>query len=541
MPSDAERMERRLQAAHSLLATAAGEGWLPPAAAGTLEALGQEARRMEADAVAGKPVIVGFFGGTGVGKSSLLNRLAGAEVARTGVVRPTSHEVSIYLHHSVQLSRLPADLPTEAVRVAFHRNDAGREILWIDTPDFDSTEHANRELTLRWLPHMDIVIYVVSPERYRDSRGWRWLLEQKQRHLWLFVMNQWDRGGDPRQLADFGALLHSAGFEDPAIYHTDCRSPERRAPDQFEELRRAVESLVAARAHEQLHLRRRHTLQARLGEMLRECAAALGDERAGAALRDGWRQIWADTASGLHAAMAARLRAQAIRALIDQELGRQEPLAGANWSWLWDEWADSLAGDAVEDLIIEAAVAGLPQTPLRQALQGVQKEFPGIVTMQARRQLHAALSQPGHRIQRLGYRLSGALALLLPLLASGWVGYETVVAYYLSTETHNGYLGSAFVWHSALLVAIAWALPYFLHRALRPSLERAARRALERSVDLALAHIAERVAEPLEAVLERRRQLRRELDLLAHAVETDSTQPFAPVPAKLARYLPVNQ
>ena len=33
-----------------------------------------------------RPLVVGLFGGTGVGKSSLLNRLADAEIARTGVV-----------------------------------------------------------------------------------------------------------------------------------------------------------------------------------------------------------------------------------------------------------------------------------------------------------------------------------------------------------------------------------------------------------------------------------------------------------------------
>ena len=45
-----------------------------------------------------RPLVVGLFGGTGVGKSSLLNRLADADIARTGVVRPTSMEITVYLH-----------------------------------------------------------------------------------------------------------------------------------------------------------------------------------------------------------------------------------------------------------------------------------------------------------------------------------------------------------------------------------------------------------------------------------------------------------
>jgi putative ribosome biogenesis GTPase RsgA len=36
-----------------------------------------------------RPLIVAFFGGTGVGKSTLLNRLAGEDIARVGVTRPS--------------------------------------------------------------------------------------------------------------------------------------------------------------------------------------------------------------------------------------------------------------------------------------------------------------------------------------------------------------------------------------------------------------------------------------------------------------------
>ena len=48
-----------------------------------------------------RPLIVAFMGGTGVGKSSLLNRLAGKAIARAGIVRPTSREVTLFHHHSV--------------------------------------------------------------------------------------------------------------------------------------------------------------------------------------------------------------------------------------------------------------------------------------------------------------------------------------------------------------------------------------------------------------------------------------------------------
>jgi putative ribosome biogenesis GTPase RsgA len=45
-----------------------------------------------------RPLIVAFMGGTGVGKSSLLNRLAGQAIAKAGIERPTSREVTLYHH-----------------------------------------------------------------------------------------------------------------------------------------------------------------------------------------------------------------------------------------------------------------------------------------------------------------------------------------------------------------------------------------------------------------------------------------------------------
>ena len=71
---------------------AAAGGWLDEAA---LQRLATVENGTPGDLFAaeqGRPLVVAFFGGTGVGKSSLLNRLAAAPLARTGVARPTSLE-----------------------------------------------------------------------------------------------------------------------------------------------------------------------------------------------------------------------------------------------------------------------------------------------------------------------------------------------------------------------------------------------------------------------------------------------------------------
>ena len=92
-----------------------------------------------------RPLVVALFGGTGVGKSSLLNQLAGETVARVGVERPTSRDVTMYVHESVQLAALPPELPVDRIQIKRHGSTAFREVLWIDAPDIDSIEEANRQ------------------------------------------------------------------------------------------------------------------------------------------------------------------------------------------------------------------------------------------------------------------------------------------------------------------------------------------------------------------------------------------------------------
>jgi hypothetical protein len=51
-----------------------------------------------------------------------LNRLAGQEIARTGVVRPTSKEVTLFHHTSVKITQLPSRLPIDKIKVAEHQS-----------------------------------------------------------------------------------------------------------------------------------------------------------------------------------------------------------------------------------------------------------------------------------------------------------------------------------------------------------------------------------------------------------------------------------
>jgi len=457
-----------------------------------------------------RPLVVAFFGGTGVGKSTLLNRLAGQEVARTGVVRPTSREISVYLHVSVQMKPLPPHLPMDRVRTVVHDSDAYRDVLWVDMPDFDSTDHSNHELALHWLPHIDVLIYVVSPERYRDDRGWRILLRNEREHAWLFVMNQWDRG-HPAQLTDFERLLAQAGFEAPLVFRTDSRpETEARPADDFEQLAAMIRDFSEQRVMEQLT---RHNLEGRsreLAERVQNLALRFGDARSFQRLRDSWGSLWDTTAAKLRKGLqwpmdefVARFvnrEADPLRRPMDLNAAPPRTAEGPLLTLLWDDWAQLCLEDALERLLIDAEDLNLPAPMLREALEPLRREASRWVLDCGQTALREALARPGTRGQRWLLKLAGLLAVAAPLAATGWVAYEVVVTYYRSVQSETPFLGTEFAIHSGLLIAVAWLLPYAAQHKLKPSAEITARRGLDRGLDQAFETVRDAVTEQLAEV-----------------------------------------
>src|SRR5579884_14444 len=73
----------------------------------TLESLATDLKR-QADALdVDRPLlVVMLMGGTGVGKSTLLNALAGGAIAVASFTRPTTRDPVVYYHESVKPDRL---------------------------------------------------------------------------------------------------------------------------------------------------------------------------------------------------------------------------------------------------------------------------------------------------------------------------------------------------------------------------------------------------------------------------------------------------
>ena len=190
----------------------------------TLRQQANDLARLAHDLETDKPLLVVLLmGGTGVGKSSLLNALARGAVAHASFTRPTTRDSVVYFHASVDPNRLDARL-RQCKLVSHERPSLAQKII-IDTPDLDSNEPSHREKLRQVLPLADVVLYVGSQEKYHDQAGWEMFLEQRQRRAFAFVLNKWDRclhglASGLRPDEDLLKDLRDEGFAAPLIFRT---------------------------------------------------------------------------------------------------------------------------------------------------------------------------------------------------------------------------------------------------------------------------------------------------------------------------------
>ncbi len=448
-----------------------------------------------------RPLIVAFMGGTGVGKSSLLNRLAGKAIAKAGIVRPTSREVTLYHHHSVAMQYLPEQLPLAKINISQHDDEAKKNIVWIDMPDFDSTEQSNKQLVLQWLPYIDVLIYVVSPERYRDEKAWRLLLSEGARHAWLFVFNQWDRG-QSEQYEDFNRQLHKAGFVAPIIFKTACA--EGLQSDEFVSLEATIVSLATAHIVEQLEQRGLQVRKDELKKKLQNVAGFLGSEQAFQQTPELWQNQWLRTVKLLLQGFAWPMQhTAAYYAEHAADLITNPTITNHA---LWDAWAQARFDDALDELIINIDQLGLPTIPFKQRTSVIREKAPKIMQTQTELAARVALANPGNVLQRVFLKCMRICEIVLPLIAMAWVGYKVFMGYYTSNMTDDHYLGMDFAIHSSLLIAMTWLVPYFILKKSQPSLKKTALKGLNKGLINAFNMIEYEVSSVVESLAQQHKE-----------------------------------
>src|SRR5262245_51525723 len=153
----------------------------------TLEGLANDLHRQAEALDVDRPLLnIMLMGGTGVGKSSLLNALAGGAIAQASFARPTTRDPVVYYHESVRPERF--DPALQQCRMAPHDRPALEQKVIVDTPDLDSNDLSNRDKLQRLLPIADVVLYVGSQEKYHDKLGWELFRQQRRRRAFAFIL-----------------------------------------------------------------------------------------------------------------------------------------------------------------------------------------------------------------------------------------------------------------------------------------------------------------------------------------------------------------
>lgn len=162
------------------------------------------------------PLTLVLVGGTGSGKSTLVNSLAGSPVAKPGVLRPMTRIPVVWCHTS-QEDRYAGGLigATDTVPVEVVPSDDPflLNLTVIDSPDIDSVEVAHREIAEALLSVADVCLFVTTPQRYADAVPWEFLTRAQQRDVpLLYVMNR-TRDNTEEVIEDFSSRMERGGLD----------------------------------------------------------------------------------------------------------------------------------------------------------------------------------------------------------------------------------------------------------------------------------------------------------------------------------------
>ncbi len=197
--------------------------------------------------------VVALAGGTGSGKSSLFNRLAGAEFSTVGVTRPVTSEAHACVWGVAGSGPLMEWLGVPR-RYRYARSsalDSGEQALnglvLLDMPDHDSVMGHATDLVDQLVGLSDLMVWVLDPQKYADRAVHRRFLVPLAGHseVVAVVLNQADlltAGQIEDCVHDLRRLLDSENLHDVQILVTSAATGAG-----IEELRKLLTEAVTAR------------------------------------------------------------------------------------------------------------------------------------------------------------------------------------------------------------------------------------------------------------------------------------------------------
>jgi hypothetical protein len=237
--------------------------------------------------------VAALAGGTGVGKSALLNAMVGRPLAREGVRRPTTSVPLAVTHPSPEVTALLDWLEVPERHEADTALPEG--LVLLDLPDHDSVVDDHRRTAERLAQRVDVVVWVVDPVKYAREDAHAGPLAALTAHadVLLVVLNRTDEL-DPIDVEacrdDLAARLDAGGHRGSRILCTSAATgegvgPLRAALTELAEERSAAAARLTAdavvlgrRADE--HLEELPTMRVRPEDLLDDVLEAVDGHRA---------------------------------------------------------------------------------------------------------------------------------------------------------------------------------------------------------------------------------------------------------------------
>jgi GTP-binding protein EngB required for normal cell division len=332
----------------------AAEGRVDPArldAARELSTRAGQRLRLSAD-----HTVVALAGATGSGKSSLFNAVTGLELSAVGFRRPTTGTAHACIWGpegaGELLDWLGIPRRHQVVRESVLDGDeqaALRGLVLLDLPDHDSTNLSHRLEVDRLVGAVDLLVWVLDPQKYADAAIHDRYLSTLAGHaaVTVVVLNQADRL-DPSALkeclTDVRRLLASDGLVGTRVLATSATTGAG-----LDDLREILAETVAAR----------RTAVRRLGADLDAVHADLAP-LAGAAVHEEVDRV---ATKDLAVALAAAAGVPAVADAVEHAYRHR---AAASVGWPFTRWVRRLRPDPLRRLHLAAEGRGAAEEAARE-------------------------------------------------------------------------------------------------------------------------------------------------------------------------------